>query len=194
MTTFYSNHYAAMSSATVAPATAVDPYQRNRAWIDGQAETLLCTMDFTSMTDAIAENDVIRLFSIRSNDRLVDIRLMHHGWSGYSLPGFFTSLGLWTLGDSHDGPPLGGACFNTAINLQVDTHMENSSAIDGSGAVQCYDRGMKVWELTNARGLTTYADDPRVSFDIGVFIGLATPATPVHGFLGGRLDIIPGGG
>lgn len=180
MTTFYSEHYAAESSASVAPATEL-PAVRTRH-VPGIDRTPMYVsrvhVDFSAATTDPDDGDMIRLLTLRSSDRLHSIWGFWGNGEWVDGGGVMTGdLGLFHEGAAHDGAEIDDNMFATL--LTVETAQDFLDHMTEAGTVPATNRMARMWEIANL-GLTTptgYTEDPQVNFDIVFTFNTVTTIT-----------------
>jgi hypothetical protein len=170
MTTYYSDHFAARSSATVPPATELP---RVRVKMPSGINRVPLTvsrayMDFRHPQHALVPlqlSDTMRLMTFKSSDRIYEI----HGWwvgTGIgSWSGTFTiNLGLWNVGTEHDGTELDSELFASAVDGEnIATRLDLLTEAPGVSNIH---RGLQLWEVLDATLGTGYGTDPQLEFDL----------------------------
>jgi hypothetical protein len=170
VTRFFSEHYAAQSTAVVAPPTVLPPVT-SKAPEGLFAVPLVMSrskMDFTAGA-AMPAGDEIRLFPMRSGDRL------WHLYGYWDVTAFESALnfnfGLAHQGDAHDGAVIDAALFASGTSL--DTAGNQRELLIEALARTHSDRGLFVWEFANLGG-ESFAVDPQDSYDLIATVSGAT--------------------
>ena len=150
MTTFYSDNY---SSSTTATSVEVGYKHTSRA------DVTLRSCRFTVPTTA-ADDDVIRLITVKSSDRLWDLRLSTIA----AITGVGTiDIGLHKSGYNHDGAVIDVDLF--ASDQDIVATIARTSVFKESVTLVDVDRGKTFWELATI-GAASYTEDPQESWDI----------------------------
>lgn len=156
MATWFSDHYSDGDGENALPATPVRP----GAGI-GHARLRYKRASIT-VPATVALNDVFRMMTFRSGDRVKDIRV--HSDDGFTA-GATLDLGLHLTGTNHDGAVVDADLFVDGADL--GTGFDDASGWEGSlvGA----DRGKPLWEVAGESA------NPKVDYDMTVtFAGDAT--------------------
>jgi hypothetical protein len=165
MTTWYSDHYSSgvAQSAKPDPFVAIKSSKRHSRMRVSRAE-----VDLTAQ--ATADGDIIRLMTLKSNDRIYSIKNASDG-GATALTTW--DLGVYATGDDNDGAVLDINMFGAA--LDEDTGYAMTERILTDANINDEDIGMELWELVNLGAATTYSADPVINMDLCVTIlnGLA---------------------
>jgi hypothetical protein len=152
MSTWFSDHFGAdglndtsLASPRIIPSAGIahGRVRYKRAYLSG-----LC----------IAA-DVLRFFSMKSGDRLIDLMLSSDGGSTAGA----INVGLHLSGDNHDGDAVDADLFASA--QAISTAMERTSIFAEATTLQHEDHGKTLWALA-AIGAGSDTVDPLVSYDI----------------------------
>jgi hypothetical protein len=191
MASYFSEHYAAKSSATVAIPQAIPISQRiaepglSRAYLmrDRVALDFRGIPEQTEGANTLVAGDTFRLMTLRSSDRIDTI----YGFIPSSGAGDWNSsganswnLGLYESGANHDGNVIDAALFcsnlsfTTAVGAYQDWLVE-AGTIDGY-----LDRGKPLWELA-ALGAANYTEDPLIEMDLVLTLIAITGTMLAHG-------------
>ena len=165
MPDYYSEHFAALSSQTQAPArSALRAGHRAAPGIaHARVYRSQARVDFRATSVSIATSEVVRLFPLQSGDMVLDLRLSNQvAWAGTTLT---CDVGLHTIGDSHDGTALDADLFASGEDL-LTTHGQTDLLVTGAGSVTNSDRGIALWKMANLGGVTSYASDPFTTWDL----------------------------
>ncbi len=171
MATHFSEHIAAASTATVAPPTAVPiPSIKAGPGIHGAAiKKKFVSMDFTVGT--LATGEEVRLFSMKSGDRIDTIRLTSDANFGATTT-LTADLGLYEPGDLHDGAVVDIDLFVSLADISAGS-LNRIEFLTESGTITGTDRGLRLWEMSTL-GAETLTEDPQVDYDLVLTIGVAT--------------------
>ncbi len=162
MTTFYSPHYGPDVGETnhfttlSAPVPAV-PVGIKHARVRHQSAQIIVP----ALTD-LADGDIIRLFDLRSSDRLIELFFsMDANWGATAT----FDIGLYLKGANNAGAVVDANLFSTADDWQ---NAQARVDVLTDGTLDDWDRGKQLWELVNAVTASTYAADPQVLFTVAV--------------------------
>ena len=159
MATWFSDHYSSGSSVSALPATPVRP----GAGI-GHARKRYKRAQIT-VPNAVASNDVFRLMTFRSGDRITDIRV--HAGDGFTANANL-QVGLYKSGQAHDGAVIDLNLF--AADLDAGGGLEDAEAYIQATTLVGENRGEPLWFLANIGG-GTYSADPDEEWDLlGTFL------------------------
>ncbi len=112
-----------------------------------------------------AANDVLRFFSLKSSDRLLELYL-----SATSAMSTGTlNLGLHKAGDEHDGAVLDAALFASVVDLATAA-LARVEEFKESAALTDHDRGNQLWQFVGQ------ASDPKETWDLTGTVGTAINA------------------
>jgi len=177
MTTFY-------GSSIAATYTSLDtiPGYADAGTAGSRLRTARFPVTVASGRD-FASGDIIRMGTLRSGDRIVDIRLGNDQFPASTT----VDLGIYlTNGAAHGGAVVDADLFGSAIDLNtartaalVSVFGENA-ATSGVGAT---DSGKTLWQLADI-GAATLTADPRVEYDLALTLVGNPSAT------GADLDIV----
>ena len=151
-------HYGDQISSSFLALDTIPRYPA--AWTGGsRVRTAVFTVTVPSGT-ALA-TDAIRMGTIRSGDRIGDLRL--------SAPAFTSTaptvnVGLYLAGTAHDGAAVDADLFGTAVSLA--TAQDQTDLFTEATTLAGYDRWKFAWQLPNISTATSYTADPRVEYDI----------------------------
>jgi hypothetical protein len=130
-------------------------------------------MDFTATGITLAATEVVRLFTLKSGDRILSLQLSNStAWAGTVLT---VDVGLHKAGGHHDGPALDIDLFAAAQDL-LATLGQADILVTGGGSVTNPDRGLALWEMANL-GATSYASDPMEEWDVTMTFKTVTTVT-----------------
>lgn len=192
MANHYSEHFAVVSSSTVAPATAYADPPIKAAPGRGMARVYRKTahMDFSSIASGgIVDADVARVFSLKSGDRIT--ALLFQADTGFVDTGTLTiDIGLHAVNDTHSGAVLDVNLFAALVNLDA-TASEDVDAFLESGTLDGLDRGKALWELL-ALGAGSDTSDPFVEYDVTITFNSGTAVT-AGGTLALQVEFIAAG-
>jgi len=122
---------------------------------------------------AWATGDFVRLLTMRSSDRIVDIRI----WTDATLAAataLATDIGIYLAGLNHDGAVVDVDLFGTAFNLMSASPVARVSVFD-DGALADEHRYLPLWAALSI-GAGTDTSDPEVLYDIALTMGTVTGA------------------
>lgn len=103
--------------------------------------------------------EVLRFFSMKSSDRLLEIMISSNGGSDAGA----IDIGIYLSGNDHDGAVVDADLFASA--QATSTAIARTDAFNESAILQHEDRGKHLWELA-AVGDGSDTVDPQVSYDI----------------------------
>lgn len=168
MAVYFSDHF---SSDGVA-RESVDMQKRAPAGV-GHSRLRYKRAFVTIPVDAVS-TEVIRFMSMKSGDRIMDMKLSNPGDCGTAT----MNLGLYESGLEHDGAVLDADLFMSAEDLA--TANDRIDAFDEAATLDNQDRGKPLWELL-AAGAGSDTVDPMEDWDIcGVLAAnMATAAEEV---------------
>jgi hypothetical protein len=122
--------------------------------------------DIARATGLFLTTDTVRMITLRSSDRLLELMLAADGQSTAGT----VNVGLALSGENHDGtdedPDLFASAFVVSTEIDLTDVFVESTTLDG------VDRGRTMWEIATLGGGTNYTEDPGVNFDITI-----TPST-----------------
>ena len=111
-------------------------------------------------TGLFLTTDVVRMITLRSSDRLLDLQLATDGGSTAGA----VNIGIYLAGENHTGAVDDADLFASAMVVSTETDLIDafveSTTLDG------VDRGRTMWEIATLGGGTNYTEDPRIEFDI----------------------------
>ncbi len=110
--------------------------------------------------------DVLRFFSMKSGDRLLELMVSSDGGSTAAA----MDIGLYLSGLNHDGAVVDADVFETA--QVISTAIERDDVLAAGTVLQHEDRGKTLWAMANV-GAQSYTVDPLVNYDV---CGLVTTA------------------
>lgn len=117
-------------------------------------------------TSLALTSDTVRMISLRSSDRLLELFLATDGACGAGA----VDVGIFLAGESHDGASDDPDLFASAMVVSTETDLVDafveSTTLDG------VDRGRTMWEIVTLGGGTNYTENPGINFDI-----VLTPTT-----------------
>jgi hypothetical protein len=156
MATWFSDHYSSGSSVNALPATPVRP----SAGV-GHARKRYKRAKIT-VPATVAVDDVLRLMTFRSGDRITDIRV--HADDVFTAT---TDLDIGIhkagVGGLHDGAAIDDNLFADALDLGGG--LEDVEAFIEGGVLVGENRGEPLWYLANIGG-GTYTADPKEEWDL----------------------------
>lgn len=117
---------------------------------------------FTGMPLA-SSSDVIRWFTLKSGDRLLELMWSSNGGSSAGNLDF----GLYTYAATHDGAVLDTDLFGSAVD--VKTAAQRTSCLIESAVLQHEDVGKTLWEMY-AVGAGSDTVDPAITYEIGSLV------------------------
>jgi hypothetical protein len=162
MATYYSDHF-----STSAGATSVERNHRAVVAIShGRLRYKRAKLLFTPAAD-----DIIRFFSMRSSDRLIELWLSSDDMGGAHT----THVGLYKAGANHDGAVIDADLFATSVDTGTAAIARTDVLNEAGNFTLPIGRGSALWELADA-GAGTYTEDPQETWDVTATI--ATSATP----------------
>lgn len=155
MTTYYSDHYGPAVGATghfttrrTPGAPALDPTMSHGRRRKSQARvTVPAAKDFGA-------GEIIRLFDLRSGDRLLDLRICCD--ANFGLVATW-DVGLYKKGLVDDGAVIDADLFAAALDL-VDA-VARTDVFTQATTLTDMDRGKPLWYLAD-KGAGTYSADP----------------------------------
>jgi hypothetical protein len=154
MATFYSSHF-----SPTQPGLTLDTAYRPVV-DEGHARLRVKRIDATlPLSPAFTANDIMRLATFRSSDRIYNIFVTSGGASGTVT----VDLGLYLSGGAHDGAVLDADVFSSA--LAVNGVVARVDQFTESGVLANLDRGKPLWQLGSVIS-ALYSSDPRTSFDL----------------------------
>jgi hypothetical protein len=163
MADFYSDHYSSLGTLTDAPATRETGHLPGPAG-RGFAEKIFARFIMpTSANDIIADDDVIRMFSLRHTDRLCALWIS----TADAIASTATTMdvGVYLSGANHDGALDDINLFVSALEANAAT-VERSEAFSEAGTLEGIMRGKQMWEIVNIGGGATYTQTSNLDFDI----------------------------
>lgn len=104
--------------------------------------------------------DVLRFFSLKSSDRLLELYLSCDGGSTAGA----VSTGLHEAGSNHDGAVVDADLFDTAQSIASALNRQEAWA-GGALANFGVNRGSYLWQQA-AVGAASYTEDPKILFDV----------------------------
>ena len=111
------------------------------------------------ITGLCLNTEVLRFFSMKSSDRLIELMISSDGGSTAAN----IDIGLYLSGNAHDGAVQDVDLFASAQAIETAIHRDD--AFIESAVIQHEDRGKHLWELLTV-GAGTATVDPQVSYDI----------------------------
>lgn len=156
MANWYSDHYGADGDndlSLLIPAGKI-PASRTR----GRRYNKTCFFKGMPLV-----NDVVRMFSFRSGDRLTDLVLSTDSGSAAGA----VNVGLYLAGNAHDGAAISTSIFATAVDLGTAA-LDRTDVFKEAGTLSGIDRGKFLWQLPG--GGTTYLADPGLIFDVAMTV------------------------
>ena len=156
MATWFSDHYSSGSSVNALPATPVRP----SAGI-AHARKRYKRAQIT-VPSAVASNDVFRMMTFRSGDRISDIRV--HADDTFTANANL-QIGLYKagVGGLHDGAVIDLNLF--AADLDAGGGLEDAEAYIQATTLVGENRGAPLWYVANIGG-GTYSADPDEEWDL----------------------------
>ena len=153
MTVWFSDHFGADGTADTSIATPgkITPSSINHGRI-------YYKRGFVEALALNSSTDVLRFFTMKSGDRLLELWISSDGGSGAGA----IDIGLHLSGTAHDGAEVDLDLFANAVT--ISTNIERTDAFAEANTLQHEDHGKTLWELA-AIGLQTYTVDPLVNFD-----------------------------
>ena len=103
--------------------------------------------------------DVIRFFSLKSGDRLLELLISSDGSPGAGA----MDIGLHLSGTAHDGAVVDQDLFASAQS--ISTAIERTDVFNESAVLQHEDHGKTLWALATVGALSLTAD-PLVNYDV----------------------------
>lgn len=187
MATHFSEHYAAASSATVAPPTAL-PNVAVKAAVGLQSGEVHSTRAFLHFDVAsLVTLDLIRVFPMKSGDRIIEMWISNHAdWGGDATVAI--NMGIYQGGGNHDGPVIDGDLFINALDLRSTLARTDAYT---EAILTDYHRGMPLWEAA-ALGEGTDTVDPQLEYDVTILFSFSGTITGTKDLLIECL-YIPGG-
>lgn len=160
MATYYSDHF-----STSAGATSVDRNHRPVVAIShGRLRYKRGKILFTP-----AANDIVRMFSMRSGDRLIELLLTADDFGGAHT----VNVGLWKAGANHDGAVIDADLFASAVDVGTAAVARTDVMLEAGTFTLPVGRGSPLWELADA-GAGTYTADPDETWDVGIEVASST--------------------
>jgi len=163
MATYFSNHY----TSTGIEQTAVDAGFRVSAAIS-HGRVRYKRADATGL---FLTTDTVRMFTMQSGYRLLELWLSSDGYSGAGA----INIGLHKSGNAHDGLVIDADLFATAQTTSTIITRTNMLSEGGSAAIavatESAVNGLPLWQLA-AMGAGTDTSDPGESWDFTI-----TPST-----------------
>jgi hypothetical protein len=154
MAEFFSDHFASPSANT-----AVGLHYRAPVNIS-QART---RTKVARITGLFSTSDVVRMMSLRSSDRLLQL---HVGSDAGSTAGT-VHVGVYKPGENHDGAVEDVDLFDNALDISTAAIDPWGADAMVAGVLVGTDRGKTMWELvTLGNGPGNYTEDPNLGFDL----------------------------
>lgn len=172
MTTFYSDHFTDEAPNGTILGVKAKPRVIAGPGVGSALKLKWVLIDFADAT--IATNDYVRLFSLRSGDRLRRITLSVDESGSSGKPWAATTLavraGLWEAGANHDGPVIDDNMFrtNNALNLLSDPVEEVVLwRLDDTTERLATARMQPLWQIVHDQhGGITHTEDPKEDWDV----------------------------
>lgn len=163
MTTFYSPHFTDETPSTTVLGVTAKPR------VKAPSGTKRARMYYTSAridlsAATIAQDDLVRMFSLKSGDRIVELFVSNDAaWAATALQ---IDIGLYKSGNDHDGAIILGDCF--VDGLAFSGTLARTNAFFQATDILPDSAGMELWELVNVVSASTYATDPQEDWDLVV--------------------------
>lgn len=153
MSTYFSDHYSTGLSITALPATEVNP---DAGISHGRVRYKRAQVTALALT-----TDTIRMFTMRSDHRLIELVISSDGTSGAGA----VNVGLYLTGSAHDGAVLDADLFGSAVTISTAIH--RTAVLVESAVLQHEDGGKRLWEMVviGADPLS-WTVDPQLRFDV----------------------------
>lgn len=103
--------------------------------------------------------DVIRFFTLKSGDRLLELLISSDGGSAAGA----MDIGLYLSGTSHDGAVVDQDLFASA--QAISSAIERTAVLIEASTLQHEDHGKQLWDMAQI-GAATLTADPLVNYDI----------------------------
>lgn len=164
MANFYSDHYSddgTAATGTAATTSIDDPRIKAPAGISHGK--LRYKRGQIATTTALSAGDVLRFFSLKSSDRILEMYLSKAVDASTSMT---ADLGLYTEGGSVLDLDLFGDVANAPFS-DITVAVTRSDVLTNAGTVTDADRGKALWEMY-ALGAGSDTSDPLVNYDIGL--------------------------
>lgn len=157
MATYFSDHF-----STAAAATTVDRVHRPVVAIShGRLRYKRAKIAFTP-----AAADIVRFFTLKSGDRLVELWLSSDDMASTSAT---VHVGIYKAGDNHDGAVIDDDVFATSVDTATAALARSDVFNEAGNFTLPVGRGSTLWELADA-GAGTYTADPQEAWDVTMTI------------------------
>lgn len=168
MADLLSEHYAAVVTAGTSPAAVDDPLQKLAA---GQSHSKLhYKRGSVFVVGATAAGDVLRFFSLKSSDRIIELVMSHTVDASTTVT---ANLGLYDSVIEDGGAVIDLDLFHDvgdAPMADITVAMARVNVFASAASVlEVEDRGKQLWELA-LEGAGTDTTDPVKTWDIGMAI------------------------
>ena len=162
MATFYSDHFGPLVGATnhFTTQNSVQPAV-NVGFKHSRVRRTSCLFSVPNAQD-LGSGDIIRLFDMSSNDRLINLYFsMNASWGATTT----FDVGVYEKGSDNDGAVVDINLFATADIWSANILRED--LFKEAGTVDDWDRGKALWELVNiGLGATTYGTSTNAQWTI----------------------------
>jgi hypothetical protein len=174
MTTWYSPQFTNEAITSTTTGTTFNP--RHRLTAGHQRARMYHTQSRINLTGLPSgepqAGDILRMFSLSSSDRIVDMFL---SWSGAAAGGALTvNLGLYNGDIDHAGGEIDKNMFVAARSITASTVRVN--AFTQASILNQTDYGRELWELANVAD-ASYDKDPQELWDVCIEFNAAVSVT-----------------
>ena len=151
MAVYFSDHFNSTSGAT----SLADPTQIVSAGVNGGR----LRYKKGTITDTVTSGEVMRFFTMKSSDRLIELHISSDGGSDAGA----VNVGIYLAGTNHDGAVVDADLFGSAVT--ISTAIDRTDAWTESTTLDGTDRGKALWAQA-AVGAGSDTSDPGVLYDI----------------------------